>query len=160
MIQRSLSFWWFWKCTAWTVTAEHHSREFFDSLYVLLVLVNSRPAKCDSLMELGQGSTSTNYSRFPEACLKRRNSCALKYFEALHLVLSRRKLSCEQFSSIFSLTTFTTHASSVEAGTWWWLRLCLPKFVSALRTSKFSPLHFARVVNEFDNSPSSISLDL
>ena len=80
------------------------------------VLVNSRPANCDSLMELGQSSTSTNYSRFPEACLKRRNSCALKYFGVLRLVLSRRKLSCEQFSSLFSLTTFTTHSSSVETG--------------------------------------------
>ena len=79
------------------------------------VLVNSRPANCDSLMELGQSSTSTNYSRFPEACLKRRNS-ALKYFGVLRLVLSRRKLSCEQFSSLFSLTTFTTHSSSVETG--------------------------------------------
>ena len=57
----------------------------------------SRPANCGSLMELSQSSTSTNYSRFPEACLKRRNSCVLKYFGVLHQILSRRKLSCEQF---------------------------------------------------------------
>ena len=58
-------------------------------------------SSCDSLIELGQISTSTIFSRFPEACLKRRNSCALKYFGVLHLVLSRRKLSCAQFSSPF-----------------------------------------------------------
>ena len=40
----------------------------------LLVLVNSRRVNCDSLMELGQSSTSANHSRFPEACLKRRSS--------------------------------------------------------------------------------------
>ena len=40
------------------------------------------------------------------------------------------------------------------------LDFCLPKFVSALRTSKSSPLHFAQVVNEYDDSPSSISLYL
>ena len=32
---------------------------------LLLVRVNSRPANCDSLMELCQGSTSTNYFGFP-----------------------------------------------------------------------------------------------
>ena len=90
--------------------------------------------------------------------LKRRNSCALQYFGVLRLVLSRRKLSCEQFSSPFYWTTFTTHSCSVETGKWWWLGLCLPKFVSALRTSKFSTLHFAQVVKEFYDSPSSISL--
>ena len=42
-----------------SVTAEHHACEFFNSLYVLLVLVNSRPANCDSLVELSQSSTST-----------------------------------------------------------------------------------------------------
>ena len=42
------------------MTAEHHALEFFNSLYVLLVLVNFRPANCDSLMELGQSSTSCN----------------------------------------------------------------------------------------------------
>ena len=47
-------------------------------------------------------------------CLKRRNSCALNYFGVLHLVLSRRKLSCKQFSSQNSLATFTTHSSSVD----------------------------------------------
>ena len=56
------------------MSAEHHAGEFFNSLYVLLVLVNSRPVNCESLMELGQSSTSVNYSRFPEACLKRRSS--------------------------------------------------------------------------------------
>ena len=49
--------------------------EFFNSLHVLLVLVNPRPANCDSLMELGQGSTSAISSQFPEACLKRMSSC-------------------------------------------------------------------------------------
>ena len=85
-------------------------RIIFNFYYVLLVLVNSRPANCDSLIELGQSSTSTNYSRFPEACLKRRDSCVLKYFGLLHLVLPRRKLSCEQLSFPSSLTTFTTHS--------------------------------------------------
>ena len=37
---------------------------------------------------------------------------------------------------------------------------CLPKFVSALRTSEFSVLLCAQFVNEFDNSPPSISLYL
>ena len=68
--------------------------EFLNSLYVLLVLVNPRPANCDSLMELGQSSASEISSRFPEACLKRRSSHDLKYFGVLLLVLSRRKLSC------------------------------------------------------------------
>ena len=70
---------------------EHHAWEFFHSFHIQLVLVNSRPANCDSLMVLGQSSTSTNYSRVPDACLKRRNSCALWYFGVFHLVLSRRK---------------------------------------------------------------------
>ena len=60
--------------------------EFLNSLHVHLVLATPRPAEWDSLMELGESSTSANYSRFPEACLKRRNSCALKYFGVLHLV--------------------------------------------------------------------------
>ena len=119
------SFWWtLWQWNDASATAEHHAWEFLNSLYVLLVIEISRPADCDSLMELSRSSTSTNYSRFPEAWLKRRNSCALKYFGVLHLVLSRRKLSCEQFSSLLYLTTFTTHSSRVETGTWWWLKLC------------------------------------
>ena len=61
-----------------------------NTLYVVRVLVNSRQTNCDSLMELGQSSTSTIYSRFPEACLKRRKYCALKYFGVLHLVLLLR----------------------------------------------------------------------
>ena len=89
-------FWWpFWLWNDAFVTAEHHAWEFLNSFHVLLVLVNSRPANCDSLMVLGQSSTYINYSRFPKACLKRRNSCALKYFGVLHLVLSRRNFSCE-----------------------------------------------------------------
>ena len=43
-------------------------REFFNSLHVLFVLVTPRPENCDSLMELGQRSTSAISSRFPEAC--------------------------------------------------------------------------------------------
>ena len=136
---------------------EHHAWEFSNSFHIQLVLVNSRPANCNSLMVLGQSSTSTNYSRVPEACLKRRNSCALWYFGVFHLVLSRRELSCEQLSPLFSLTTFATNSSSEETGTWWWHRLCLPKFVSSLQTSKISLLRFSQVVIEFDDSPSSIS---
>ena len=117
-----------------------------NSLYVLLVLVNFRPANGDSMMELSQSSMSTNYSRFPEACLKRRNSCP-KYCGVLHLVLSKRKLSCNQLSYRFSFDLFLQ-------------RILLVKFVSALRTSKLSPWHFAQVVNEFDDSLSSISLCL
>ena len=90
------SFWWpLWTWNDAFVTAERHAWELFHSLNVQLVLVNSRPANCDSLMELSQSSTSAISSRFPEACLKRRNFCALKYFGVFHLVLSRRKLSCE-----------------------------------------------------------------
>ena len=136
------------------MTAEHHAWEFFNSLYVLLVLVNSRLANCDSLMELSQSSTSTNYSRFPEACLKRRYSCALKYFGVLHLVLSRRELSCEHFDSSINFDNAFFQRGLMHSDG---LDCCLPKFVSALRTSKFSPLHFAQVVNEFDDSPSSIT---
>ena len=136
MIQRNVSFWWFWKCIAWIIEVFGSDQEstniyidiflliFFlcDDLFgngmmrlwrlhVLLVLVNSRLANCDSLTELGQSSTSTNYSPFPEACLKRRNSCGLQYFGILPLVVpSKRKLSCEHFSSSFSLTTFTMHS--------------------------------------------------
>ena len=111
------SFWWLlWRWNDASVTAEHHAWEF-NSLYALLVLVTSRPANCESLRDLGQSSTSANYSRFPEACLKRQNSCDPKNFGVLLLVLSRRKLSYEQFSSLFSLTTFTTQSSSVETGT-------------------------------------------
>ena len=89
------------KCT-FSVMLENSSILFM----YCFVFVNSRPANCDSLMELGQSSTSTNYSRFPEASSKRRNSCALKYFGVLHLVLSRSKLSCEQFSSFFFFDNF------------------------------------------------------
>ena len=85
---------------------DHLDRKIFNSLHVLLVLVTPRSANCDSLMKLDQSSTSAIFSRFPEACSQRRNSCALKYFGVLHLVLSRRKLSCEQFSSPIALTTF------------------------------------------------------
>ena len=47
-------FWWpFWLRNDAFVTAEHHAWEFFNSFHVLLVLVNSRPANCDSLMVLG-----------------------------------------------------------------------------------------------------------
>ena len=35
--------------------------EFFNTFYVMLVPVNSRPVNCDSLMELGQSSTSANF---------------------------------------------------------------------------------------------------
>ena len=42
-----------------SVTAEHHAWEFFNSYHVLLVLVSSRPANWDSLMELSQSSMST-----------------------------------------------------------------------------------------------------
>ena len=88
--------------------------ESFNSFHVLHVLATPRPANCNSLMEVGQSSTFEISSRFPEACLKRQNSCVLKYFGVLHLVLSKRKLTCEQFSSPFSLTTFTTQSSSVD----------------------------------------------
>ena len=42
--------------------------------WILQFFARTRPVNCDSLMELGQISTSTNYSWFPEACLKRRSS--------------------------------------------------------------------------------------
>ena len=67
--------------------------EFFNSLHVLLVLVTPHPANFDSLMDLGQSSTSAISSRFPEACLKRRSSCAPICLGVLLLVLSRCKLS-------------------------------------------------------------------
>ena len=67
-----------------------------------------------SLMELGQSSASAIIYRFIAVCQKRRISFDLKYFGVLHMDLSRRKLSCEQFSSPFSLTTFTTHSSNVD----------------------------------------------
>ena len=88
--------------------------ESFSSLHVVLEIVNPRLANCDSLVELGQSSMSAIISRFIAACQKRRISFDLKYFGVLHIVLSRRKLSCEQFSSPFSLTTFTTHSSNVD----------------------------------------------
>ena len=111
-------FWMTSSVTEWCVCDGRAScLRILQFFHVLLVLLNSRPTNCDSLMELGQSSTSANYSRSPEAFLKHQNSCALKYFGVFHLVLSRRKLSCELFSSLFSLTTFTTHSSSVETGT-------------------------------------------
>ena len=89
--------------------------EFFHSLHVLLVLVNPRPANGDSLMELGQSSTSEISFRFPEACSKRRSSCDLKYFGVLLLVLSRSKLFFSNNSLLyFSLTTFATHSSTID----------------------------------------------
>ena len=69
--------------------------KFYNSLHVLLVLLNPRPANCDSLMELGQSSTFAIYPRFPEACVKRRSCCDPIYFGELLLVLSRRQLSCD-----------------------------------------------------------------
>ena len=75
--------------------------ESFSSLHVVLDLVTLRLATCDSFVELGQSSMSAIISRFPEACSKRRISFDLKYFGVLHVVFSRRKLSCEQF--VFSI---------------------------------------------------------
>ena len=121
MIQRSASFWWFWKCIAWTIELFGSDQESIHIKMNIFLMTSSVmgwcvcddwasclrfllffPASCDSLMELSQSSMSTNYSRFPEACLKCRNSCDPTYFGVLHLVLPRRKLSCEQlFFSIF-----------------------------------------------------------
>ena len=53
-------------------------------------------------------------SQFPEAFVKRRNSYDPIYVGVLLLVLSSRKLSCEQFCCPFSLTTLTTHSSSID----------------------------------------------
>ena len=108
-----------------------------EIFHVLLVLVNSHPANCDSLMELGQSFTSTNDSRFPEACLERRNSCALKYFGVLHLVLSRRKLYCENLSSPFFFHNF--YNAFFQRRDWYVMMVrlvCQNSF--ALRTSTFS----------------------
>ena len=114
MIQRGASFWLYWKCIVWIIEFFGSYQEstnmyifgndmmrlwrlsiileFFNSFHVLLVLVTPRLANCDSLMELGQNSTPAHYSRFPEACLKRRNSCALKYSECN--IWSFRGASC------------------------------------------------------------------
>ena len=51
------------------------------------------PVNCDSLMELGQSSTSSNYSRFPEACLQTLEFLWSNYFGVLLLVHSRLRLS-------------------------------------------------------------------
>ena len=128
--------------------------EFFNSLHVLLVLVTLRLASCDSLMELGQSSTSAISSRFPEACLKRRSSCDLKYLGALLLVLSRCQLSFlrtilffiffENFYNAFFQRRLVQH-DGLDS-------VC--QHFPALRTNEFSILFFAQIFNEFDNSPS------
>ena len=69
---------------------------FFNSLRVLNVLVNPRPANCDSLTKSGQSFTSANCSRFPEACLKRRNSCALN-------LCTNSFLRCGQVNSVLCI---------------------------------------------------------
>ena len=51
---------------------------------------------------------------FSKNCVKCRNSHNLKKIGVLLLVLSRHKLSCEQFSSPLLLTTFTTHLFSID----------------------------------------------
>ena len=93
------------------------------------VIVNSRPANRDSLMELNLRSTSCNIiSAFSQSS----EFLRFEYFGVLLFVLSRRKLSCEQFS-FPSSTTFTSPSSGGlvrDDGL-----DCLPKFVSALRTN-------------------------
>ena len=155
------SFWWtLWQWNDASVTAGHHAWEFFNSLHVLLVLVNSRPANCDSLMELGQSSTSAYYSRFPEACSRRRSSVSPCISECYFWSFRGLSLSFANNSRVHLRWQLLQRILLVETGTQWWLGLCVPKFVSALRTSKICTLLFAQVVNEFDDSPSSISLYL
>ena len=133
---------------------------FFNVLYVLLVLINSRPANCDSLMELGQSSTSANYSQFPEACLKRRSSCAPTYFGVLLLVLSRLELSLrtnlvsifvDNFYNAFFQRRLVRNAGLDSVFQNSFLRCGQVNSVLCI---------FAQVVNEFDDSPSLISLYL
>ena len=123
------SFWWplQWRNDA-SVTAEHHAWEFFNSLYVLLVRVSSRPANLRlsdgigskfhvyKLLSVSRGMLETSEFFVPSSI----SECYIWSFLDV-------QLSCEQFSSLFSFTTFTTHSSTVETGMKWWLRLCLPK---------------------------------
>ena len=88
----------------------------FVFFFLLLVVVNSRPANYDSLMELGQSSTSANLLSVSRGMLETSEFLCPQIFRSVTSGLSKRKLSCEQFSSPFSLTTFTTHSSSVETG--------------------------------------------
>ena len=89
--------------------------EFFNSFHVLLVLVNPRPANCNSLIELGESSTFEISSRFPEACLKTSEFLNAQVFRSVtYGPFEVQVVLCEQFSSLFYVTTFTTHSSSVD----------------------------------------------
>ena len=92
------------------MTIEHHAWEFLNFLYVLLVVVNSSSGhwRLSDWVESKFHVLQYPFNFPRHACSQ---TSAHKYFWVLHLVLSRRKLSCEQFSSRFSLTTFTTHSS-------------------------------------------------
>ena len=58
--------------------------EFFNSLYMLLVFVNSRPVNCDSLMELGQSSTSAKLLSISRGMLETSEFCEPMCFGVLH----------------------------------------------------------------------------
>ena len=136
LIQRNVSFWLFRKCIAWIIELFGSDQEsthlyplladLFDELFgnemtrlwrlsimfensSNFCLVNSRPANCDSLMELGQSSTSANYSRSPEACLQRRSSVSQCISECYFRSFQGLSCLCEQCSSFFD--NFTTHSS-------------------------------------------------
>ena len=123
------------------------------------VLVNSRLANCNSLTESGQSSTSTNSSRFPKNCTKRRSSHVSHRFRSVTSGPFEAKVVLRMtfFSNFFDnfYNAFIQRRLVHNDG-----HDFLPKFVSAFGTSKFSLLHFAQVVNEYDDSPSSIFLYL
>ena len=142
MIQRGASFWWFWKCTAWIIEffgSDQQSTFLYIFLMTFLVMewcVCDGWASCLRILEffestacpckfssgqlrlsdgIGSKFHILQHPRFPEACLQTSEFLwSHTYFAVLLVVLSRHKLSCKQFSSQFSLTTFTTHSSSVD----------------------------------------------
>ena len=120
--------------------------------------MNSRPANCDSLMDLGQSSTSGNILSVSRGRLTNVGILVtLKYLGVIHVVLSRHKLSCEQFSSPFSLTTFTTHSSSVD----WcimmaWTFVCQNQFLRCGQVNSVLCL-LLRSSKKFDDSLSWIT---
>ena len=120
--------------------------EFFNSFHVLLVLVNPRPANCNSLIELGESSTFEISSRFPEACLKNVGILERSSISECYL-LSFRGASCPLRTILFSIlcdnfyNAFFKRRLVHNDG----LGLCLPKFFLALRTCDFSILLFDQI---------------
>ena len=135
--------------------------KFFSSSHVLLVFVNPRPANCDSLMELGQGSTSAIFLSVSRGMLKTSeflwpqniSECYFWSFRGVSCILRTILFSIffDNFYNAFFQRRLV-HNDGLDS-------VCQNSSLRC-RQNEFSTLRFAQVFNEFDNAPSSISFYL